>query len=79
MRLTLFQLGTGMLLWLLGPGPKYLAGLDEDRRRARFDKYQEADPLKRFQKDYSNLLDPPEMLRKWEPPTAGASIVVRDR
>jgi hypothetical protein len=46
---------------------QHLAGLTERRRRERFEKYLEADPLNRFQPSYANLLDPPEALKPWAP------------
>jgi LCP family protein required for cell wall assembly len=45
---------------------QHLAGLSEERRIARFQKYAEADPDNEFQKDYAHLLSQPLDLRKWE-------------
>ncbi len=44
---------------------QHLAGLDEDRRRARLRKYNEADPGLEHQADYGHLVDPPGPLRTW--------------
>ena len=41
---------------------QHLASLTEERRRARFDKYREADPGPPFQRDYENLLARPDAL-----------------
>jgi glycosyltransferase involved in cell wall biosynthesis len=46
---------------------QHLAGLDEARRRQRFDKYRAVDPERRFQESYEHLLDAPGRLRRWEP------------
>ncbi len=50
---------------------KHLAGLDEERRRRRFAKYEEADPDRRYQSDYSNLLELGIGLRAWDPRPPG--------
>ena len=57
---------------------KHRASLDEGRRRARYQKYIEADPFNRYQSDYSNLLDQPGTLREWAPRAAGSPILLRD-
>ena len=44
---------------------KHLAGLTDERRRARFAKYTEADPGNRFQGDYTNLLRREAVVRPW--------------
>lgn len=54
---------------------QHLASLTESHRRARFEKYREADPLNRFQPSYTNLLDPPEELKLWEPRPHGLSVL----
>jgi FkbM family methyltransferase len=46
---------------------QHLAGITEERRRARFQKYLAADPGRRFQPDYGHLLEPPGRLKAWEP------------
>ena len=44
---------------------QHLAGITQERRAARFAKYLEADPDRRWQSDYSNLLRPPGEVRAW--------------
>lgn len=46
---------------------QHLAGTTEERRRARFQKYLAADPGREFQPDYGHLLQPPTLLKAWEP------------
>jgi glycosyltransferase involved in cell wall biosynthesis len=46
---------------------QHLAGLTEERRRARFEKYRQADPDNAFQHSYRDLLDSPGELHLWEP------------
>src|SRR5215510_1486172 len=47
---------------------QHLGGMTEERRRARFEKYRQADPNCQYQADYSNLLDtPPPDLPRWQP------------
>jgi glycosyltransferase involved in cell wall biosynthesis len=46
---------------------QHLGSLNEKQRRARFEKYREADPDRTYQSDYSNLLAPPRQLRPWWP------------
>ena len=45
---------------------KHLAGLTPEHRRARFQKYREADPELEFQSDYGDLLEAPGTLSTWE-------------
>jgi LCP family protein required for cell wall assembly len=45
---------------------KHLAGLTPEHRRARFQKYREADPELEFQSDYGDLLEAPGALCTWE-------------
>jgi hypothetical protein len=54
---------------------QHLAGLTEENRRARFEKYREADPDNRFQPSYTNLLAPPGELKRWQRRPAGLSVV----
>src|SRR5215210_506784 len=54
---------------------KHLAGLDEPRRRRRFEKYAEADPERRWQRDYSNLLAEGAAVREWQPRPAGLPVL----
>jgi glycosyltransferase involved in cell wall biosynthesis len=44
---------------------RHLAGLDQDRRRRRFAKYEDADPDRLYQRDYSNLLEQGLERRPW--------------
>jgi glycosyltransferase involved in cell wall biosynthesis len=44
---------------------QHLAGLTEERRRARFRKYMEADPHRRWQADYRALMVPGGRPRSW--------------
>jgi glycosyltransferase involved in cell wall biosynthesis len=46
---------------------QHLASLDDRRRRARFEKYAQADPHREFQRDYRHLLHPPQQLHPWQP------------
>jgi glycosyltransferase involved in cell wall biosynthesis len=45
---------------------QHLAGLTDERRRARFQKYLDADPERAHQRDYERLLAPPNGVRPWE-------------
>jgi hypothetical protein len=54
---------------------QHLAGLTESHRRRRFEKYVEADPLNQFQPSYANLLEPPGVLKRWEPRQPGLHVV----
>jgi glycosyltransferase involved in cell wall biosynthesis len=54
---------------------QHLAGLTDSQRRARFDKYRQADPHNRFQRDYSNLLRPPGELTPWAPRPSDQLVV----
>lgn len=53
---------------------QHLASLTEGRRRARFEKYREADPGNEFQ-TYENLLAPPGELQPWEERPRGLAVV----
>jgi glycosyltransferase involved in cell wall biosynthesis len=44
---------------------QHFGSLTTDHRRARFDKYLEADPLSENQEDYTNLLDNPDRVWSW--------------
>lgn len=46
---------------------QHLAGMTEERRRARFQKYLEADPRRAYQRTYDHLLARPGSLHPWEP------------
>jgi glycosyltransferase involved in cell wall biosynthesis len=54
---------------------KHLAGLDDARRRARFEKYLEADPDCEFQPTYAHLLSAPSHVERWSPRPAGLPAV----
>jgi len=54
---------------------QHLAGLTERRRRERFEKYVEADPLTRYQPSYAKLLDPPEALKRWAARPPGLRVL----
>lgn len=45
---------------------QHLAGMTEERRRARFQKYLEADPKRAYQRTYDHLLTRPGSLHRWE-------------
>ena len=45
---------------------QHLAGLTEERRRLRFEKYREADPDCAFQANYENLLRSPRGVKRWQ-------------
>jgi LCP family protein required for cell wall assembly len=55
---------------------QHLSGLTEARRRARFEKYREADEDLDYQGDYSELLVPPGELQRWEPRPPGLPVLV---
>jgi len=46
---------------------QHLAGVTDERRRLRFEKYREADPQNRFQRSYGRLLREPDVVRRWFP------------
>ena len=46
---------------------QHLAGLTDADRRARVDKYREADPQQAYHPDYDRLLAPPARVRDWWP------------
>jgi hypothetical protein len=58
---------------------QHLGDLDDDRRRARFAKYQQADPGHRSQTDYSNLLVPPTHVRPWRPRPPALPLLFNER
>lgn len=55
---------------------QHVGSLTEQRRVARFAKYEEADPQTEFQSDYHNLLTPPVDIRAWKPRSPGAPFLV---
>jgi glycosyltransferase involved in cell wall biosynthesis len=54
---------------------KHLASLTEDRRRARLRKYEQADPERRWQRDYANLVAEPAVARPWRPRPADFPVL----
>jgi glycosyltransferase involved in cell wall biosynthesis len=54
---------------------QHLAGLTEERRHARFEKYRQADPDNDFQHTYRDLLEPPGDLRAWQPRPDGLAVL----
>ena len=54
---------------------QHLASLTEERRRARFAKYREADPNNAMQSSYDHLLDAPEDVKQWPPRPPGQPIL----
>jgi LCP family protein required for cell wall assembly len=55
---------------------QHLSSLTEERRRARFEKYREADEDLDFQEDYGELLAPPDELHPWEPRPPGLPVLL---
>lgn len=53
----------------------HLASLTEERRRERYAKYEELDPDRLFQADYSHLLEPPGAIVALEPRPQGLAVV----
>jgi hypothetical protein len=54
---------------------QHLAGLTASDRQRRFDKYREADPRRRFQPSYANLLEPPKDVKTWERRPPGLRVL----
>jgi glycosyltransferase involved in cell wall biosynthesis len=54
---------------------QHLAGLTEERRLARFEKYRQADPGNAFQHSYRDLLEPPADLFAWEARPEGLAVL----
>ena len=54
---------------------KHLGGADEDRRRARLRKYEQADPERRWQRDYAHLVADPGQPRPWRERPAGFPVL----
>jgi hypothetical protein len=55
---------------------KHGAGLTEAKRRARYEKYLLADPERRWQGSYENLLDPPGQIKPFEPFDSSAGFIL---
>jgi len=58
---------------------QHLGDLDDARRRARFAKYEEADPHRRFQDDYTNLLVAPTDVHPWSPRPPSLPLIFNHR
>jgi len=54
---------------------QHLGGSTPTRRAERFAKYEEADPDREFQADYSNLLEPPSRVAAWVPRPPGLAVL----
>ncbi len=54
---------------------QHLAGLTIDRRQARFDKYQQADPDNTFQHSYRDLLQPALDIEAWKTRRTGLPVL----
>jgi glycosyltransferase involved in cell wall biosynthesis len=54
---------------------QHVAGLTEERRRARFEKYRQADPEGTFQSSYDNLLAEPGVLKPWRSRPPGMPVL----
>ena len=59
---------------------QHLGGSTDDRRLLRFSKYLEADPTRRYQTDYSNVLQGPLLhdLRRWQSRPAGMPVLLAE-
>lgn len=55
---------------------QHLVALTPDHQRARYIKYQEADPGRRFEKRYGHLLGEPRDVRRWRPRPPGLPVVL---
>lgn len=57
---------------------QHLGGLTVEHRLTRFNKYLEADPLRKYQADYSHLLASParEDVRRWQPRPATMPVLL---
>ncbi|HWV35723.1 MAG TPA: glycosyltransferase [Thermomicrobiales bacterium] len=57
---------------------QHLGGMTDERRLIRFNKYLEADPTRRYQVSYSNVLmePPPHELRQWQPRPADMPVLL---
>jgi len=57
---------------------RHLAGITEKRRRERYQKYEEADPERRWQASYENLLHPPGRRKTWVARPPGLPVLLDD-
>jgi glycosyltransferase involved in cell wall biosynthesis len=55
---------------------QHLAGLTPEHQRARYVKYQEADPQRRFEKRYGHLLRAARDVRPWRPRPPGLPVAL---
>ena len=58
---------------------QHLAALTESRRRARYEKYREADAARQFQPDYSHLLEPAASIKAWWPRSSHLPVIANTR
>ena len=54
---------------------QHLAGIDRTRRLARLRKYEEADPDRRWQRDYASHVLEPGTVRPWQPRPAELAVL----
>jgi glycosyltransferase involved in cell wall biosynthesis len=52
-----------------------VGSITAEQRRARFEKYREADPERRYQRSYDNLLEEPSETKPWRPRSAGQPVL----
>jgi glycosyltransferase involved in cell wall biosynthesis len=57
---------------------QHLASLNEQERRARFEKYHQADPRRTHQAEYSHLLTGPGRVRPWWPRSPHLPVLAHD-
>ncbi len=55
---------------------QHSGSLTASHRRARFDKYREADPDNEYQEDYDNLLSAPALVERWRRRPAGLPVLL---
>ncbi len=55
---------------------QHLAGLDAARRLQRYAKYEQADPQRRYQREYSGLLQRATDTKEWQPRPPGLPVLV---
>jgi glycosyltransferase involved in cell wall biosynthesis len=55
---------------------QHLVALTPEHQRARYVKYQEADPQRRFERRYGHLLREPRDVRRWPPRPPGLPVVL---
>jgi glycosyltransferase involved in cell wall biosynthesis len=54
---------------------QHLSAMTKERRHARFRKYEQADPQRRWQTEYRHLLQPPGRPRPWSPRSEKAPVL----